>query len=95
MADLPEQEDVSGELFRDLPRTAMNYPPPYPTGIYAGQAIHPEMNATESLRLHRLNHCVEILKEALTIRLNAPLMEEIRAHLRLQRDEIAVLLDDM
>ena len=64
----------------------------YPTGTYA---VHPEMNAAENMRVHRLNHCVEILKEALEIRLNAPLMDEIRAHLRLMRDEIAVLLDDM
>ena len=62
----------------------------YPTGVYA---LNEQMNAAESLRIHRMNHCVEILQEALTIRANGPLMSEIRLFLRERKDEITTLLD--
>jgi hypothetical protein len=42
-----------------------------------------------------LRHCIEQLLQARRIRQDAALMQEIKTHLRLGRDELGLLLDEI
>lgn len=46
-------------------------------------------------REFHISRCVEVLKEAAQIRRDDALMKDIRAWLRRQRDQMAVLIDDI
>lgn len=74
-------------------------PPPMKLGFGyinpAGAAFPAPVDTTQEQHWYHISRCVDVLKEAAQIRRDDALMKEIREWVRQQRDQMAVLLDEI